>query len=217
MNSAALVASPTRDRTPASGGSSRRATRFQGDEQAADLALMRRVQAGDTAAFELLYDRYVAAALRIASSLLRDRGRAEDAVQDAFLAIWRGRLRYRPDKGSVQNWWMGIVRNRSIDALRRMNASVRPPTTGDGDAPDLPAGESTQEQAIEREQRETLITSLSRLPEAQAEVIVLAFYGQYSHAEIAQLLSLPTGTVKGRIRLGLQRLHDHLEAAGQLG
>ena len=170
---------------------------------------MRRVQKGDADAFDSLYDRHAATALR--SSVVRDRGRAEDAVQDGFLAIWRSRGAYRPEAGSVQGWARAIIRHRAIDAARRQKAGVAMATDG-ANLPDASGPSSMHDHAIERERSDTLLASLADLPEAQAEVIVLAFYGECSHSEIARLLALPPGTVKGRMRLGLEKLRNDLEA-----
>ena len=154
------------------------------DEEQTDEALMIRAQGGDTDAFAELYDRHAERAFRVARTICRDLGRAEDAVQEGFLAIWRSRDAYRPDAGSFQAWSMQIVKNRAIDSFR--TAVVRPPSQivdADSDRPQ-PDTESVspQEEAIVHSEREELLTSLRRLPEDQAEVIVLAFYGELSHS-----------------------------------
>lgn len=182
--------------------------------QASDNDLMRDVQANVAAAFDDLYDRHAAPAWRLALSICRDAGRAEDAVQEAFFSAWRGRANYDGEKGSVSNWLMALVRNRSIDSVRREAAARRPQLAdGERDCPD-PAGRSLQDDVIARTDADTLRTSLKHLPDAQAEVIALAFYGELSHSEIATRLRLPAGTVKGRMRLGLKKLRDQLESTG---
>jgi len=171
-------------------------------------------QAGDTDAFAELYDRHAERAFRIARTICNDRGRAEDAVQEGFLAIWRGRAGYRPDGGSFQAWSMRIVQNRAIDSYRDVTA--HPPTqtieVADHQPQTDPDSVTPQDKAIARSQRDELLGSLRRLPEAQAEVIVLAFYGELSHSEIAVQLDLPPGTVKGRMRLGLEKLRREMDA-----
>ena len=162
------------------------ATALKGREQS-DEALMLRAQADDTDAFAALYDRHAEGAFRVARAICRDSSRAEDAVREGFLAIWRGRADYRPDAGSFRAWSMRIVKDMAIDSAQQ-----------------------AAEGAAESE-REELIALLQRLPEAQAEVIVLAFYGGLSHAEIAAQLDLPAGTVKGRMRLGLEKLRQELD------
>lgn len=181
---------------------------LKGAEQSDD-ALMVRAQAGDTTAFGLLYDRHATRAFRVSRAICRDIGSAEDAVQEGFLAIWRGRGGYRPSAGSFQAWAMTIVKNRALDSLR--SAAARPKTQGGVTAEDpAPAADSKsdspQDGVLARSERDALLASLRELPEAQAEVIVLAFYGELSHSEIAAQLDLPAGTIKGRIRLGLEKL-----------
>jgi RNA polymerase sigma-70 factor (ECF subfamily) len=180
-----------------------------------DEALMIRVQADDTDAFAELYDRHAERAFRIARAICRDHSRAEDTVQEAFLAIWRGRADYRPAAGSFRAWAMKVVKNRAIDSSRLIAA--RPQTQAselDGNRPQVdPDSTTPQAEAIAHSERDDLFAPLRRLPEAQAEVIVLAFYGELSHSEIATQLDLPPGTVKGRMRLGLEKLRSEMDAA----
>jgi RNA polymerase sigma-70 factor (ECF subfamily) len=183
-------------------------------EAASDEALMRRVQADDTRAFEELYDRNLGLAWRVARSICDDAGRAEDAAQDAFVSAWRSRASYRHEAGSVRGWLMTIVRNRALESVRRETASHRPRLAADDYTGPDPAGASPQDEVIARSEADALRVRLQGLPEAQAEVIVLAFYGELSHTEIAQRLSLPPGTVKGRMRLGLMKLRAEMEARG---
>lgn len=180
-----------------------------------DEALMVRVQSDDTGAFAELYDRHAARAFLVARAVCRDPGRAEDAVQEGFLAIWKGRDNYRPEVGTFRAWSMTIVQNRAIDSLRR--TAARPAEQAraldeDFSQPDL-GTPSPSEEAIARSAGEEMIASLGRLPEAQAKVIVLAFYGQLSQSEIAAQLALPMGTVKGRMRLGLEKLRYEMDAS----
>jgi RNA polymerase sigma-70 factor (ECF subfamily) len=161
---------------------------------ASDGTLMRRVQSGDVEAFEELYDRHVTRALRVAYSVLLNASRAEDAVQEGFLSIWRSRGSYRPDSASFAAWAMQIVRNRAIDLARRDTSAHEDPAA--------------------RDETNPMLTALRHLPEDQAEVIALAFYGELTHSEIAEQLSLSPGTVKGRMRLGLKKLRDQMHGAG---
>lgn len=186
-----------------------------GNEERTDEALMARVQDDDTEAFGQLYDRHAGRALRIASAICRDHGRAEEAVQEGFLAIWRGRAHYRPKAGSFQSWSMQIVKNRAIDSSRQVAtrplaraAPYRDPQQAD------PNSVTPQDEAIARSERDRLLGSLRHLPQAQAEVILLAFYGELSHSEIAIQLDLPAGTVKGRMRLGLEKLRREMDVPG---
>lgn len=175
---------------------------------ATDEELMLCVQADDAAAFGELFDRHATRAWRLARSICHDAGRGEDAVQEAFLSAWRSRAGYDSEAGSVRSWLMTLVRNRAIDSLRREAAVQRPPLAdGDYTGPD-PAGASPQEQLIAQSEAAGLRAGLQRLPDAQAEVIALAYYGELSHSEIATRLRLPPGTVKGRMRLGLKKLRE---------
>ena len=175
-----------------------------------DQRLVARVADGDVDAFEHLYDRYAARAYRVARSISRDDGRAEDAVQEAFLAVWRAREAYRPELGTVAAWILTTVRHRAIDLARRngKHASRR----ADSDLlPSQPASDDVAAEAMASADAPRLRALLEQIPEAQREVIVLAYYGQLSHVEIADHLDLPPGTVKGRMRLGLQKLRVDLE------
>ncbi len=184
------------------------ASRPQSDEE-----LMGGVQAGDPGAFGELYDRHAALALRVARTVDRHRSRAEDAVQEGFLSIWRSRMDYRPDVGPFQGWAMAIIRHRAVDSFRSESAGHRPqPADVKGVIPDMSSG-SMQDAAIARSEGDALRASLKRLPPAQAEVIALAFFGELSHSEIAAQLSLPEGTVKGRMRLGLSKLRSQMQRA----
>lgn len=175
-----------------------------------DEALMARVQNGDTAAFAELYDRHSLRAYRVAQAVCRDSGRAEDAVQEGFLAIWRSRAQFSPENGSFRAWSMSIVKNRAVDSYRA--TAARPPlqpAETDSEEPDAET-KSVQDQVIARSETDAMLASLRQLPEAQAEVIALAFFGELSHSEIAAMLDLPSGTVKGRMRLGLEKLRKRM-------
>jgi RNA polymerase sigma-70 factor, ECF subfamily len=179
--------------------------------QQIDRALMLRVRANDTAAFGELYDRYVRIALRVAHSVCHDASRAEEAVQEGFLSVWQGRGRYRPESGSVKGWVLTIVRHRAIDAVRR-DASASSPELVELTGPPPDTGSpSTPDAAIAQDEGAALRAFMARLPDAQSEVITLAFFGGLTHTEIAEQLSLPPGTVKGRMRLGMHKLRSDME------
>lgn len=174
---------------------------------------MRRVQGNDTEAFGQLYDRHVARAFSVVRAVGHRAGHAEDAVQEGFLSIWRSRASYRREIGSFQGWAMKITRHRAIDAIRHDKAGHRPrPTALENAIPDTPSA-SLQDEVIARGEGDALRASLEQLPDAQAEVITLAFFGELSQREIAAHLRLPEGTVKGRMRLGLRKLRSQLDSA----
>jgi RNA polymerase sigma-70 factor (ECF subfamily) len=169
-----------------------------------DRELMTKMAAGSIDAFEAIYDRYCDRAYRVARTVCYDSGHAEDAVQDGFLSIWRSRGGYEAEKGTVAAWVLTLVRRRAIDvAVANERHLVR---CAEDDRPDRRSGEDVFESAVAHETAQLLQASLATLPGAQAEVIALAFYGQLSHTEIAVQLGLPAGTVKGRMRLGMQKL-----------
>lgn len=172
------------------------------------------VQRADLEAFEALFDRHWAPALRIAGSICRDRSTAEDAVQEAFLELWRDRGAFRPEYGSFKGWALTFVRHRAIDAVRRDAVRPRRSTSREAGADETrdAARPTPASVVITHEESESLRASIGQLPDDQAEVIVLGFFGQLSHREIAEHLCLPPGTVKGRMRLGLEKLRMQLEA-----
>lgn len=181
------------------------------DEGAVDADLMRRVQADDVSAFEQLYNRHAHHAYRLARSVCGRTDRAEEAVQEAFLSIWRRRDRFQPGAGSVRVWSMSIVRQAAIDLLRYDAAAKRPALVEEPIDPPNPQLDSVIDIVVARSECKALRAALARLPEAQAEVIGLAFFGELTHTEVAEQLQLPPGTVKGRIRLGLKKLRGELK------
>lgn len=177
-----------------------------------DADLMRDAQHGDGAAFAALYDRHHAVAFRVAHMICRSAEAAEDALQDGFVSAWRGRATYRPARGDVRGWLVSVVRDRAIDQVRR--ETVRERREADlAPLASTPSAADVQAEAIAADDAERVRRLVSDLPEAQRDVLALAFYGQLSHAEIAAHLGLPTGTVKGRMRLGLRRLGEGLAEA----
>ncbi len=175
-----------------------------------DRELMARVQADDPDAFEALFDRFALKAYRVAYLIAREPSRTEDVIQDAFLAIWRTRAAYRPERGAVGAWILTVVRNRAIDSMRRNVRHDRRRAEEERVAEGLTPSRSVAEQVAERDEASRLRAVLSRLPEAQREVIALAYFGELSSTEIADELSLPLGTIKGRMRLGLDKLRSDI-------
>lgn len=165
--------------------------------------LMRRVQAGDNLAFGELYDRYAQQALRFAQVLCNSRERAEDAVQEAFLSLWCSRDSF-DTRHSTESWIYALTRNRSID-MHRHNRRGDRLRASDVHLASLPAPGCLEDDSVRDDEASRLRTSLEHLPMSQREVLELAYFAQLTHAEIAQHLQLPLGTVKGRIRLGLCR------------
>jgi RNA polymerase sigma-70 factor (ECF subfamily) len=181
-------------------------------ERLGDEELMPLVGEKDPEAFEVFYDRHGGVAYSLAYRIVGDRTSAEDVTQEAFLSIWRSGARYDRARGSVRAWTLGIVRNRAIDALRRQAAGRAPKLTFDDDAAleQRPSPDLTDEQALQRDEARRLRGALSELPGEQSKVIELAYFGGFSHSEIAEMLSMPLGTVKGRMRLGIEKIRTQL-------
>lgn len=183
----------------------------------ADEELMQLVAAGDANAFEIVLERHADAAFSLAYRMCGRRSVAEDVAQESFLALWRSGARYDRTRGSVRSWTLGIVHNRAIDALRRSSVHDRRRASAEGLEEDIEAPERTDSQAIANAVSDEIRVALGGLPAEQRRVIELAYFGGFTHTEIASMLDAPIGTVKGRMRLGLEKLRGHLhdwEAVG---
>jgi RNA polymerase sigma-70 factor (ECF subfamily) len=176
-------------------------------QRLADEDLMPLVAAKDATAFEVFFDRHSGAAYSLAYRIVGSKPAAEDVTQEALISIWRSGARFDRARGSVRGWTLGIVRNRAIDHLRR--ESGRSPKLA-FDADELlerqPASELTDVEALRRETAGEVRVALSGLPDDQAKAIKLAFFGGFSHSEIAGMLNEPLGTIKGRMRLGMEKI-----------
>lgn len=180
-------------------------------ERLADEELMPWIAEKDPEAFEVFYDRHGGVSYSLAYRILGDRTAAEDCIQEAFISIWRSGARFDRTRGSVRSWTLSIVRNRAIDALRS-KAGKAPKLTFDDDAilESRPAVEQTEEEAMRHETADEVRGALSQLPAEQSKVIELAYFGGFSQSEIAGMLNTPLGTVKGRMRLGLEKIRGEL-------
>ena len=179
----------------------------------ADEDLLTLIERGDAEAFEAVYDRHSRVAYSLAFRLLGDRQSAEDLVQDAFLAVWRNASGYKPARGSVRNWILSIVHNRGVDRLRTLAAMSRRREALEQVELRRPDEPDAAALGIGRAMAGQLRQELSSLPGDQFEVLKLAYYGGFTHHEISEMLGLPLGTVKSRMRLGLERLRRGLGAA----
>ena len=187
------------------------AVRREKAERLADEELMPLVGRKDPEAFEVLYDRHGGAAYSLAYRIVGERAAAEEVTQEAFISVWRSGARFDATRGSVRSWLLSVVRNRAIDFLRS-KAGKAPKLDFDDEAilEQRQAPEMTEEEALRRETASELRGALGRLPGEQSKVIELAYFGGFSHSEIAAILSLPMGTVKGRMRLGLEKIRGEL-------
>jgi len=175
-----------------------------------DEALLALVSRGEDAALGELYDRYGRVAYGLALRVLRDPGLAEDALQDAFLAVWRSAGSFLRERSSSSAWILTLAHRRAVDIVRREERRRGPPL----ETAPQPAGGATDEEAELRSRRRLVQEALRRLPDEQREALELAYYGGFTQAELAELLGLPLGTVKSRMFTGLRRLRDLLADAG---
>jgi RNA polymerase sigma-70 factor, ECF subfamily len=187
------------------------AVRREKAERLADEELMPLVGRKDPEAFEVLYDRHGGVAYSLAYRIVGNRAAAEEVTQEAFISVWRSGARFDATRGSVRSWLLSVVRNRAIDFLRS-KAGKAPKLDFDDDSAleQRPATERTDEEAMRRETANEVRGALGKLPGEQSKVIELAYFGGFSHSEIAEILSLPMGTVKGRMRLGLEKIRGEL-------
>jgi RNA polymerase sigma-70 factor (ECF subfamily) len=172
----------------------------------ADEELMQLVHDGDTPAFEVVFDRHGDAAFSLAYRMCGRRAMAEDVVQEAFLSLWRSGARYDRARGSVRSWVLSVVHHRAIDAFRRDAVRTSRNVGDEALAERMPAAERTEAEVERRDEARQVRTALGELPTEQRQVIELAYFGGFSHSQIAEMLKLPAGTVKGRMRLGLTKL-----------
>jgi RNA polymerase sigma-70 factor, ECF subfamily len=181
----------------------------------ADEDLISFVQANDPQAFATVYDRHGRAAYSLAYRMMGERQAAEDLVQDAFLKVWRAAGSYRTERGSVRNWLLSVVHNRAIDQLRSLASRRRTQEKIEASAPTSQPSEAFA-QTWRNSQREQVREALKTLPQEQLKIVELAYFSGYTHMEIAELLGLPLGTVKGRMRLGLKKVKDYFGAQGMV-
>ncbi len=172
-----------------------------------DAELMGRIAAGDVRAFEIIYHRHSRAAFALAQRITGRTGSAEEATQDAFIALWRAAPTFEADRASLRSWILTVVRNCSIDWLRRGTRHAHRQEPTDNAAEEIAAPERTDEQVIAMHEYADARRLVAELPPEQREAIDLAYVGGYTQDEIATRLRIPLGTVKGRTRTGLLKLH----------
>jgi RNA polymerase sigma-70 factor (ECF subfamily) len=171
-----------------------------------DEALVAIVERGEEAALAELYDRYGRPAYGLALRILRDESLAEDAVQEAFLAVWRGASRFVPERARASTWIMTLVHRRAVDLVRREEVRRAEPL----EAAREPEAASTEDEAWLSLQRTRVHQALRKLPDQQRETLELAYFGGFTQAELADRLGQPLGTIKSRMFAGLGRLRELL-------
>ena len=167
---------------------------------------MELVRGGDARAFEVVFDRHVDVAFSLAYRICGSRSGAEDVVQESFLALWRSGTRYDPSRGSVRAWVLSMVHNRAIDLIRQRSAREGRHVNDDELVERVPGPDLIEADAERREDARLVRSALQNLPAEQKQVIELAYFGGFTHRQIAEMLELPAGTIKGRMRLGLSKL-----------
>jgi RNA polymerase sigma-70 factor (ECF subfamily) len=198
------------------GAISKAGTEIQRKTEPADEELISAICKGEEYAIEILYDRYHRYAYALAYRILRDPQAAEDIVQDAFLSIWRKASSYQVQHGSVHSWLQAIVHHRAIDMVRAGAHRDHQWTPLLTDNEQDPPSEQPDvwDQTWQGEQRRVIRSVLDQIPAEQRMVIELAYFGGYTHAEISEQYHIPLGTVKGRMRLGLQKMKILLSEQG---
>jgi len=180
-----------------------------------DEALVALVARGDERALAELYDRVGRVAYGLAFRVLRDDRLAEDAVQEAFLGVWRTAAGFRAERAKASTWILTLVHRRAVDLVRREERRRADPL--DDETRDAATSESAEDAAWLGFERERVQGALRQLPDAQREAIELAYYGGYSQSELAQRLGMPLGTIKSRMFAGLARLRELLDEGAEEG
>jgi len=172
----------------------------------ADEDLIQHARDGEPSAFGAIFDRHAAAAFSLAYRMCGRRTLAEDVVQEAFLSLWRNGMRYEHSRGSVRAWVLGVVRNKAVDTFRHETATTSRNVHDDDAAEQMPERQRTEGEVERRADAREVRGALAGLPNDQRHVIELAYFGGFSNSQIAELLELPMGTVKSRMRLALTKL-----------
>jgi RNA polymerase sigma factor (sigma-70 family) len=180
-----------------------------------DEALVALVARGDDDALTELYDRVSRIAYGLALRVLRDERHAEDAVQEAFLQVWRNAASFRAERATASTWILTLVHRRAVDLVRREERRRADPLADEADLGQAP--EQTEEAAWLRFERERVQSALRQLPDVQREALELAYYGGFSQSELAERLGVPLGTIKSRMFSGLARLRELLDDSAQEG
>jgi len=175
-----------------------------------DEALVALLARGDDGALAELYDRFGAVAYSLAIRIVRDTALAEDAVQEAFLAVWRTASRFVAERGKARTWILTLVHRRAVDLVRREQSRRTEPLKDQPEA----GGRTADEEAWLRLERTRVQEALKRLPDQQREAIELAYYGGFSQSELAERLGQPLGTIKSRMFTGLSHLREQLGEPG---
>ena len=174
-----------------------------------DASLLRSIQRGGQGAFAALYDRHASAAYGLAVRVTGDPVLAEDVVQDAFLSLWKQAARFDPDRGQVRSWLLTIVHHRAVDVVRRRTG--RPERGLPEGAEDFLAAPGRPEEIAETAMdAEAVREAVRQIPEDQRRTVEMAYFKGMTHVEIAEEMGVPLGTVKSRLRIGLEKMREML-------
>lgn len=178
-----------------------------------DHHLISRVASSDKDALETLYGRYSAPVYSLAMHMLRHEALAEEATQEVFLNIWLKAGSFKPERGEPRSWVMSVAHHKIVDLIRARRRAVAVTEPADYDVlAQIPANQASTEEQVQRNlDRERILDALRQLPDPQREVILLAYFEGYSQSEMAERLDQPLGTIKTRVRLGMQKLRTVLE------
>lgn len=197
------------DVTPSDTARTQRAT-----GESVDQRLMARLAEGEITALEELYDRYSTLVFSVGLRILRDHALAEDVTQEVFLRLWRRPQSFDPERGRLLSWLMSITRNRAIDEQRRLSRRLKNEEPSGDEISEISGHNRFEDPALAAniaEERRTVRAALLELPEAQREVIVLAYFHGLTQTEIADRTGAPLGTVKTRVRLAMGKLREYFE------
>ena len=178
----------------------------------ADEDLISLVEGGDAEAFAVLYDRHGRPAYSLAYRMMGEKQAAEELAQNAFIKVWRRAGSYRAERASVRTWILSIVHNRGIDQLRSHASRRRTQEKIEASAASSQPSEEAFAETWRNTQAEQVREALSTLPKEQLKILELAYFSSYTHVQIAELLNVPLGTVKGRMRLGLKKIRAYFES-----
>jgi RNA polymerase sigma-70 factor (ECF subfamily) len=182
-------------------------------KQADDASLLKQIARAQMDAFGELYDRYNRLVFSVAYAILGDRTIAEEVTLDVFVRVWQRAQTYQPERGKVSTWLVAIARHQAIDVLRWKKSQPQAASLDwDVASPhDKVVLHNPEERAELAQQRERVRAALAQLPDEQRQVLALAYFRGYTHSQIAEALGEPLGTVKTRIRLGMQKLRELLK------
>ncbi len=182
-------------------------------EHSDEMALLKAVGRGDRAAFSVFYDRFSSPVFALAMAILRSQSEAEDALQDVMVKIWGKAQAYNPQSGKPLSWVMTLTRNHAIDRLRSLKRHQEVRQEASDNQLFSPLEKDTRQEAERRESATAIQRAMLELPEEQRQAIELAYFHGLTHSEIASTLNQPVGTIKARIRRGMQRLRGKLTDA----